>query len=715
MSYRERAAEILKQALASETFGVEESTEHWLDLLEVPKQADHGDLAFPCFTLAKALRKGPPMIATALAEAIEPELAPTFSKAVAVGPYVNFTLDKSNLAQELLPSIIEGDFLARRPETGVRVMIEYSQPNTHKAFHVGHVRNVALGDALVRICEWAGHHVVAANYLGDEGAHIAKCLWYFREHFVGEVPTERRGEFLGRLYVEATRLLDFKTLTECPMPGVVTARVTELGPHPSPPSEAEAAWQVVTVDTGRGLHTVVCGGTGFGVGDVVAYAPVGVKVTGRVVGQADKGGVTSDGMILSEVEASLGDDRNRIHRFPAETALGVEVAELLRTDELPADRSVLAEMREREAGVARVLQGIQSGDPELTRLWEETKQWSIDDFMEIYDWLGARFDHIFYESEVNDPGREVVLEYLERGVFVRSEGAVGVDLSEFKLPFFLVLRSDGTGLYSTKDLALARMKFEQFEIDRSVYVVDSTQSLHFQQVFKTLELMGYEKAKDCFHLAYGQVTVPDGKMSSRAGNVILFDELRRLLRERIGAEFLEKYRGEWSDDEIEEAAHHISLATIRYGMQNQDNIKNIVFDLDEWTSKTGNTGPYLMYAYTRTRSVLREVGEEELFDGGRLRPIRADLLTHELEEALLRQLTDFPAVVDRAASQYQPQQICLYLYDLCRAYSRMYNECHVLKAGDDELRRARLALGVAAGRVIQQGLALLGIPTLERM
>lgn len=715
MSYRDRAAELLQSTLASEPFGVDRTVDEWLDLLEVPKQAEHGDLAFPCFLLAKALKQAPPKIAIALAEALGSQLAPTFSGAVPMGPYVNFTLNKASLAADLVPSILSGSYHARRESTGVRVMIEYSQPNTHKAFHVGHMRNVALGDALVRISEWMGHDVVAANYLGDEGAHIAKCLWYFQEHYKGEVPTEGRGEFLGRLYVEATRLLDFKRLSDAPLVGVITARVAGVEPH-----AAEEGWKVVEVDSGDGRFTVVCGGTGFRVGDIVAYAPVGVRVAGRVVGDADKKGVVSQGMILSELEATLGKDRNRIHCFSADVAPGQSIAELLRKPAsepgaLAADESVVETILAREAGVARVLQAIQSGDSELTQLWDETKQWSIDDFMEIYAWIGARFDHIFYESEVNDPGRELVEEYLKRGVFVRSEGAVGIDLSEFNLPFFLLLRSDGTGLYSTKDLALARVKFEQFEIDRSVYVVDSTQSLHFQQVFKTLERMGYENAKDCFHLAYGQVTVPDGKMSSREGNVILFEELRQSLLSRIEQEFLEKYRGEWADDEIAEAAHRIAVATIRYGMQNQDNIKNIVFDLEEWTSKTGNTGPYLMYAYTRTRSVLDKVGRDELYHGDQVREIDYSLLDHELEHALLRHLADFPEAMERAASRYEPQQVCLYLFELCRQYSRMYNECSVRDAGDPELLRARLALGVAAGLVIQQGLSALGIPTLEKM
>lgn len=708
MDHEATIARALSAALAKEPFSQSCTPDDLRGLIEVPKDARMGDHAFPCFSFAKTLRRSPPQIAAELAGAISlPELQQGGISAVeTVGPYLNFRIDRAALARTLMPAILSGSFLAPRPPTGRRVMIEYSQPNTHKAFHVGHTRNVALGDSLVRIFEWIGHSVVAANYIGDVGTHIAKCLWYYRTYFRGEVPATHRGEFLGQLYSKADELLDFSTLTRAPHLDIVAALVTAILPHPS-----RGDLQVVTLEARPGESTtVVCGGTGYATGNVVAYAPPGSLVGGRRVATADKDGVESVGMICSEKEISLSDDAQQIAVLPSDTPLGTEVTEVFRVaGALPAERLVSAEIRERQAGVSATLKALEAGGTEVHALWEETRRWSLDEFDEIYEWLDARFDHFFYESEVGDAGKQIVQEYLEKGVLVRSEGAVGADLSAFDLPFLLVLKSDGTGLYSTKDLALARLKFDQFEIDLSIYVVDVGQSLHFQQVFRTLELMGYEKARDCFHLAYGMVMVPEGKMSSRKGNVILFSKLKEQLLDHIRQQFLDKYASEWSGDEIAEAARRIAIGTIKYGMLNHDPRKNIVFDLAEWTQPTGNTGPYLMYAFTRTRSILREL---EGYD-----PDLADwsLVVHETESSLIRRLQGFPGVVEQAAVEHSPHGICLYLYDLARDFSRMYTECTVLRAEPPALKMARAALVDATGRILECGLGLLGIRTLERM
>ncbi len=697
----------IARVLKETPFELDLSVDEVMQLLEVPSDSSHGDHAFPCFTLAKQLRKSPAMIASDLADRVQQQLSESdaFSQIKSVGPYVNFHVDSGHRARSLIPAIVFGDFLSRRPDKACRVMVEYSQPNTHKAFHVGHTRNVALGDALVRICEWAGYDVIAANYIGDVGAHIAKCLWYFRNFYSGEIPDERRGEFLGEMYTKAVELLDFSLLTRAPHPGVVTARVQSIQPHPK-----KKNLQIVEVDSGNQVNQVVCGGTGFAVGDIVPYANIGSRVGGRIVSVADFEGVESHGMVCSEKEVSLGDDNLKIFVFPNETRVGEEIAEILRVDgALPPTQSVIKEMEKRERGVSEVLHALEQGEPEITELWKKTRQWSLDEFDEIYEWLNARFDHIFYESDVSDSGKSVVKEFLEKGVLVKSEGAIGADLSQFKLPFFLLLKSDGTGLYSTKDIALAQLKFEKFKVDKSVYVVDYSQSLHFQQVFKTLALMGFEKADLCYHLPYGLVVLPEGKMSSRVGNIILFSELQERLIDTIRTQYLSKYEGDWPEDEINTSARRIAIGTIKYGMLNHDNNKNIVFELTEWTSRTGNTGPYVMYAYARIASILAELDEIDENE------IQYELLTHETENDVMRRLANFPSVVCEAAESYQPQLVCVYVYTLAKDFNRMYENCPVKQAETESLRVARAALIKATGMVIKKALELIGVKAVERM
>ncbi|MCH9047130.1 MAG: arginine--tRNA ligase [SAR324 cluster bacterium] len=581
---------------ALQTAGAEEPQASLAERIEQPPDPALGDYAFPCFTLAKALRKPPPEIAGELAAALRPRLdeSPLLTEVEAAGPYLNFRVAMDVMAGRTLPAILGGTYfeenrLAGRP----KVMVEYSQPNTHKAFHVGHMRNVALGDALLRILEYNGHGVVAANYIGDVGTHIARCLWFYLNHRselgeqaeppAGEHPSGR-GEWLGLLYTAATRRIE--------------------------------------------------------------NAPDALK-----------------------------------KRYSRE--------------------------------VSRLLQALEAGEGETYALWQRTRQWSLDAFDEIYRWLGARFDHVFYESDMERPGRAAVEAGLAKGVFQRSQGALGVDLEPHGLGFFLVLKADGTTLYATKDLALAQDKFERFGIEESIYVVGAEHTLYFRQIFKTLELLGYAQAKRSHHLAYGLVTLPEGKMSSRVGNIIPFSRLRDEMNAYIDRNYLDAHRGDWKEEEIEETARRIAVAAIRYGMVKQDPGRSIEFNMEDWLVSEGDTGTYLCYAYTRIQSVLRQVSQ-----GRGMQPdAEADvsLLIHGNERALIRALHDFNRIVRRAGDTLRPNLVANALFQLCKAFSRAYTTCSVLHAESESLARARLALFAATGRLLQEGLGLIGIVPPERM
>lgn len=551
--------------------------------------------------------------------------------------------------------------------------------------------------------------MVAVNYFGDEGAHVAKCLWFLGEYLKShpgfnidtDVKPAERGEWLGAMYSSAVDALDLGSLTTYPYAGVVAAKVLKVDNHPA--EDAPPNWHVVTLqtDAAGSEATVVCGGKGYKVGDLVAYTPVGAKIAKGTVEPKDMKGVMSHGIIMASKELGIEEPaptpapkgekpaakaekapkapkepkpakaaeaakdgessaapaaaakkpagkpkedardspNNSIHIFPADLTLGVPVAELGRKpapsaeqialDEaarkytllLPADKSVIAEFEDRKAAAKKMLLTMEDGSsPEITALWQKTKDWSLKEFKTIYKWLDVRFDHDFYESECSEPSRKLVEEYRGK-VFFDSNGALGADLSKFNLGFCMVLKSDGSGLYATKDLALAKLKFDDFKIDTSIYVVDAAQTLHFKQVFKTLELMGYERAKHCVHIPYGQVVLPDGKMSSRKGTVIFFSQLRELLNEDIYKNFLIKYDpdrvedasaaaapaptespdgtkvwvkteknvAKWTRAELDQAQQQIAVATIKYGMLNHDTAKDIVFVLQEWTAKSGQT------------------------------------------------------------------------------------------------------------------------------
>lgn len=701
---QEQLASIVSEVLASL---INLSSDEIDRLFERPKDAALGDLSLPCFQFARTLKKAPPIIAKEAAALVSaaPQAQPYLASIEAVGPYVNFRFRLDWLGSALDEKITSGSFLLAPEGSPERVMIEYSQPNTHKAFHVGHIRNAAYGDSLVRMLEWMGHEVIAANYIGDEGTHVAKCLWYLTEHYRGEIPADNRGEFLGALYFKATELLDLSLLTEAPYPGVVVGEVITVDTHPK-----DSAWRVVEVKLPHENFQVVCGDSSVSVGLRVAFAPVGVRTNGRAVQEVDRKGVRSAGMICTRDEIGLTGEKQSLVLFPDDIPLGTEVVEVFRRADISLEREgVLETLRAREAQVGDVLSALERGEPKVKALWEKTKAWSMEEFHVVYEWLNCRFDHWFFESEYGDSSKALVRKYLAQGVFIEDDGAIGANLEQYGLGFCLLIKSNGTALYATRDLALAQRKFDEFGIQRSLYVVDAAQRLHFQQVFQCLKLMGYPQADQCVHLEYAQVVRPDGKMSSRKGNVILFSELRERLLSKITDEYLEKYRGDWSDEEISETAYRIALATMRYGMMNQDSDSQIIFDLDEWTSRSGNTGPYMLYANARIRSILRESAAVEAGS-----PDWSSVTSDE-ERELLVQLSVYPETVLRAAETYAPARICSYLFDLSKSLNRMYANCPVLKAETDGLRLARLKMLQATSTVLTHGLELLGVKVVERM
>lgn len=711
-------AEFLERALAGFE-GVNLSRAEIENLLETPKDSAHGDVAFPCFQLARALRKAPPAIASELASKLSALIEGNgeIQKVVAVGPYINFILNKASLAAALVPAILSGEFLKPRAAQSERVMVEFGNVNTHKSFHVGHIRNAALGDSIARLFEWRGFPTVRANYLGDEGTHVAKCLWYMQSHPEQVMPKTNRLEFMGNAYVQATAQLDLATYSRVEMRGIKTARVERIEPHPH-----EAEWLVVTLLTTDGVVPVVTQKKNAQLikpGSIVPHAAPGATLGIRKIGVADRKGVQSVGLMLGEEELGIGSENQVLNLslrpellHIAPEGVGIDLVEVFKIPgSLPDGQLILPTIDAWNKEVSAVLQGLEGQDPKMKELWLKTRQWSIDELKEVFTWLNCSFEHFFFESEYGESSKELVRDFQKRGVFHESQGAVGVDLSKEGLGFCLLIKRDGTALYATRDLTLAQRKFEEFKIDRSVYVVDAGQTLHFQQVFRCLELMGYEQVKKCYHCSYGQVVLPEGKMSSRKGTVILMSQLKDRLLSAINTEFLDKYKGEWSDEERRETARRIALATMRYGMLNLDNNSNVIFDLNAWTARTGNTGPYMMYAYARTRSILRELGESETD----LQSARWELLTHETEIEVLRQINEYHSLLESACSRYSPHMVCSYVYELAKSFSRMYQNCSVLHAETPELKRARAGLVAATGLVIRHGLSILGIETVERM
>lgn len=574
--FRLELAKVLSPAI-EKTFNCTFPVSKVYELFGATPSKEAGDLAFPMFLVAKEARSNPAQAAKTLDEALTS--VPGFvTQKKPMGPYLNFFFDFNQVAQKIIPEITSGElFKQKLTENMPKTMIEYSQPNTHKEMHVGHMRNLCLGDSLIRILRYAGLDIVASTFPGDVGTHVAKCLWYLKFHYKGEIPSTKKGAWLGTLYTAGHNKLEDERGTD---------------------KEVSNREQLT--------------------------------------------------MILKQLEQKSG---------------------------------------------------------EFYDLWKETREWSIELMNEVYAWANVKFDVWYWESEVDSESVKLAREWHKKGLFIEDQGAIGVNLEDYKLGFCMLLKSDGNGLYATKDIELARRKFQDYHIEKNIYVVDKRQEHHFKQVFKVLELMGFENAKKCFHLQYDFVELPDGAMSSRKGNIIPLQSLIENMVKMIKEQYLARYANEWPAEEIEKTAQIVAKGAIKYGMTRIDPSKKIVFDMAEWLKLDGESGPYIQYAYARINSMLKKLGSPT-----------SDVMNFEAkqEKDLVAELMKFHHVVQQAAEQYRPSVLTAYLYDLSRAYNSFYAECPVGSA-PEPTRSSRLKLSHATAATLKQGLALLGIEAPERM
>ncbi len=523
--------------------------------------------------------------ATEIAEMVRVkiQLPPEFEKVEAVNGYVNLYFDSDAFAKRVVDSVLElGKDFGRGEANGKTVMVEYSQPNTHKAFHVGHLRNMVLGSSVCEIVDFAGSQVIRTNYIGDIGLHVIKWLWNYINYHNGEVPPqEGMTRWMGGLYAEAV-----KRLEENP----------------------------------------------------------------------------------------------------------------------DLDEQVRALFKRWDAR-----------DPEIVTLWEKTRQWSLDAFGQVYDLLGIHFDRVYFESDVEYSGKDIVNELIEKGIAKdeRPEGAVIVDLDTImgtkeKYRVLVILRSDGTSLYSTKDLSLAIRKFSEYPLDQSVYVIDVRQSLYMQQIFKVMELMGYPWAKNCYHLAYEIVNLPGNvTIASREGTVVLLEDLISEAEKRARV-IVEEKNPDLAGEVKKIVARNVAIGAIKYSLLDRDNTKIITFDWNAAMDVNGQAAPYIQYAAVRANSILRKVQ----FSIPESAQVGYTLSRDEV--ALVDYLTRFSQEVQRAAKDMRPLLIANYAFELAKAFSNFYNNCPVLTA-EDPARDFRLRLTAAARQVITNSLNLLGIEVPEVM
>jgi arginyl-tRNA synthetase len=651
-----------------------------------------------------AVRERTPALAEEIARRVAAMGNPLFASVEAVNGYVNIAFDGNAVAAALMREVLErGAEYGRGAPIAESVMVEHSQPNTHKAFHVGHLRNSVLGVAISNILRAAGYAVQDANYIGDIGMHVIKCLWCYERFHRGEEPAgaEERGRWLGEVYAESdARLnfrkdaLDFLQLVAQEDPQFV-AMIDRM---------LKYLWR-------KGIE-----------GEDIAY------LLGRIIhAQPIKDELLRQEEVIPLFWPIVGDQLRAEVAAPKPYVPVEGVPEPTMTPEERLARwESFAEQMDawwphvpawREE-VRETFARWEAQEPAFVTLWQETREWSMADFRRIFAELGATFDVWFFESEVDEEGKRIVQDLMEQGIAEISNGLPVVKIDEklgLEEPTYRtmpILRSDGSSLYSTKDLALTRRKFEEFGVDRAIWVVDVRQSLYFQQIFKILELWGFAQARQAQHLGYEMVRLPEGVISSRKGNVPVYDDVRDAVLARA-REIIEEKNPDLAAERKEEVAWQVALGSLKYAMLARDITKVVIFDLEEALSFDGHAAPYIQYAHARASRILEHAGATE-------ESLRAQLDTLDFGElqpeelGLLQAIAALPDEVQRAAAEYRPLLIASYVYDLAKRFNDFYHACPVLQS-PEPTRTARLALTASTRQALANGLALLGIAAPEEM
>jgi arginyl-tRNA synthetase len=582
--------------VVANSFGISDTK---LQISETPGHFD-GDLTVNVFPLVKLSKLNPEKTGKVLGEALIQDTLHFQSYNVIKG-FLNIKLTDYKWAEYIQRFSIENELAALKhssPDDHV-VMVEYSSPNTNKPLHLGHLRNIFLGESLCRMLEVNGFKVIRATLVNDRGVHICKSMLAWIRKGEGATPasTGMKGDhFVGKYYVEFEKLY--------------RAEVQVLIDRGLPKEEAEK------------------------------QAPI-------------------------------------------------------------------------QQAVQDMLSAWEAGDENILQVWRTMNGWVYSGFDQTYDRLGIRFDKSYYESETYLLGKAVVEEGLAKGVFfTKDNGSVWADLSAYKLDEKLVLRADGTSVYITQDLGTARLKHADFGVNRSIYVIGNEQEHQMKALFAILEMLGEPYAKGLFHLSYGMVELPSGKMKSREGTVVDADDLIATMvsiaKEKTLA--LGKASDE-SETELNQLYDTLGIGALRYFLLKVDPRKGMLFDPEESIDFKGNTAPFIQYSFARIQSLLRKAGksglEEFHMDAVNLEPSECALLIHL---SMFRTALKVENQLD-----YDPGRIANYVYELASRFSRFYNEIPVLKSENENQINFRLQLCKKTADVIKACLHILGINSPEKM
>ena len=542
--------------------------------LETPPSKEMGDYSFPCFQLSKQKKKSPLEISKELEKKLKNKKNNFIIQSN--GPYLNFFIDFSQLTKEILNKIYkEKDKFGSLKPTNKTVLIESPGPNTNKPLHLGHVRNILIGNSLVNLNKRMGNKTSRVDIVNDRGIHICKSLLAYQKFGNNKEPNKKPDHFVGDYY-----------------------------------------------------------------------------------------------MLYNK-------------KFKQNPKIENELSEILLKWE--------------------------HKDKKTRSTWKKMNNWAIEGINQTYARFGAKIDKVYLESNYYEGGKEIINKGIKNKIFKKDKtGNIIIDLTKQGLDKKVILRADGTSIYITQDMVLADLRYKDFKMDKMIYVVGNEQIYHFQALFEILRRLGYKFVKGLYHLAYGYIGIPEGRMKSREGTVVdadtLADEMHELAKKEI-----KKRNKQIKEKELEKLAEQIGIGALKFYILKYDTMKDFTYDPKKSIQFEGETGPYIQYTNVRIKSILKKAKQTVTSK------INYSVLKEISEQKIITLLSKYPEIIQKSTKEYKPSLLCNYLISLSKEFNTFYHKCPIINESNKEKKKSRLLLITCTSQVIKNGLTILGIETPPKM
>nr|WP_116789405.1 arginine--tRNA ligase [Flavobacterium psychrotrophum] len=665
--------------------------------LQATRRDFEGDITVVIFPLLKLLKGNPVELGNKIGQYLVGH-AGIVNKFNVVAGFLNLVIADSYYVDFFNGIKADENFgFAPVKEDGKAVMVEYASPNTNKPLHLGHVRNVLLGYSVAQVLKASGTKVYKTQVVNDRGIHICKSMLVYQKWHANETPESENlkgDKLVGKYYVEFEKELQnqVKPIIE-KFNNSDFSEFPELGEKVSP-IVLEIAKLKNILEQNKGKFQL----------------PDSLKKDAIAE-------IFETESSFSELNKNIRNDKSQDITEKDKSEIEKLIKPLVTLETKIGDKiSELKEIAKKQTAILKEAQQMlldwEAGKPEVIQLWETMNSWVYAGFDATFAEIGVDFDKNYYESNTYLLGKDVVEEGLAKGVFEKDpDGSVWIDLTSDGLDRKIVLRSDGTSVYITQDIGTAIQRVKDFpDVGGMVYTVGNEQDYHFKVLFLILKKLGFDWAEHLYHLSYGMVDLPSGKMKSREGTVVDADDLMAEMIET--AQNISEELGKLEGYSVEEKAglyKIIGLGALKYQMLKVDPKKRILFDPKDSIDFNGDSGPFIQMSYVRTRSILRKADSLSLVD------TVTDVQLHPKEKELLKQLEMYPLVISNAASSYSPALIANYAYDLAKEFSSFYQSVPVLGTEVQNEKIFRVQLSKKVGETIKSAFGLLGIGVPERM